>query len=79
MDIKEIRQRLHEMDCVIEKSQVNSEGRMVYLVQPWDVTMFQEDIADILHGQATLNQVIARNKGANLADPWPCRVSGGFR
>ena len=56
------------MDCVIEKSQVNSKRRMVYLVQPWDVAMFQEDIADILHGQATLDQVIARNKGADLAD-----------
>ena len=71
MDFEEIGRRLHEKGCVIVKSQVNSKGRMVHLVQPWDVAMFQEDIADILVERATLGQVIARNKGADLADPWP--------
>lgn len=73
MDIEEIVQRLREKGCVIARWQVNSKGRMVHLVQPWDSrdVPFHEDIADILVGQATLGQVIARNKGADLADPWP--------
>ena len=71
MGIQEIVQRLHEVDCVIARSQVNQKGRMVHVVQPWDVAMFHEDIADILTGRATLREVISRNKGADLADPWP--------
>ena len=71
MDIKEINRRLHEKGCLIVRSQVNSKGRMVHLIQPWNIAMFQEDIADILRDQATREQVIARNKGADLADPWP--------
>lgn len=71
MNIEEIIQGLRQNGCVIARSQVNSKGRMVHLVQPWDVAMFHEDIADILVGQATLDQVIGRNKGADLADPWP--------
>lgn len=71
MGIEEIVQRLHGLDCVIARSQVNQKGRMVHLVQPWDVAMFHEDLADILTGQAKLPDVICRNKGADLADPWP--------
>jgi hypothetical protein len=71
MAIQEIDRRLQDEGCIIARSQVNEKGRMVHLVQPWDVTMFHEDIADILMGRATLDKVIRRNKGADLADPWP--------
>lgn len=71
MNIEEIIRGLHEKGCVIARSQVNSKGRMVHLVQPWEVAMFHEDIADIMVVRATLDQVIARNKRADLADPWP--------
>ncbi|MDO8680860.1 MAG: hypothetical protein Q7R30_20260 [Acidobacteriota bacterium] len=71
MNIEEIVGRLHDKGCVIARSQVNHQGRMVHLVQPWDVAMFQEDIEDIVMGRVSLNGVISRNKGADLADPWP--------
>jgi hypothetical protein len=71
MNIGEIIERLRTSDGVIDRSQVNRDGRMVHLVQPWDVAMFHGDIADILTGRASLDQVVSRNKGADLADPWP--------
>jgi len=71
MDLQEIKRRLQGFGCTIARSQVNQKGRLVHLIQPWDVAMFQEDIADILSGRATLGEVINRNKGADLADPWP--------
>src|SRR6267142_5431290 len=70
MDMNQINLRLHEKSCFIQNAQVNKKGRFVYLVQPWDVAMFQEDIVAILSGTATLEQIIARNRGADLADPW---------
>ncbi len=60
MDLQEITRRLHDAGCHIERTQVNREGRHVDLIQPWNVAMFQEDIADILRGQATLDKVIER-------------------
>jgi len=71
MDLQEIVRRLHDSGCEIARSQVNQKGRFVHLVQPWDVAMYEDDIADILLGRGTLNDVIERNKGADLADPWP--------
>jgi len=71
MDIQEIVRRLHDKGCVLERSQVNQKGRIVHLIQPWNVAMFHEDIADILMGRATLDEVVSRNKGADLADPRP--------
>ena len=71
MDIQEIVRHLQDKGCVIARSQVNQKGRMVHLVQPWDVAMFHKDIADILMDRATLDEVISRNKGADLAGPWP--------
>ena len=71
MDINEIVNRLQERGCAIAKSQVNSGGRFVHLVQAWDVAMFHEDIVRILVGRATLADVLSRNRGADLADPWP--------
>jgi len=41
------------------------------LVQPWDLAVFEEDIDDILCGRGTPKEVIERNRGADLADPWP--------
>ncbi len=70
MDIQEIVVELGRRGCTLARSQVNSKGRFVHLVQPWDVAMFHEDIADILTGRATLDDVLARNIGADLADPW---------
>ncbi len=71
MGLQEVMRRLHDAGCHIERSQLNRKGRFVHLIQPWNVAMFQEDIADILCGQATLDKVVERNKGADLADPWP--------
>jgi hypothetical protein len=33
--------------------------------------MFQEDAADLASQRAAIDEIIARNKGADLADPWP--------
>jgi len=71
MDIEEIVRRLRDTGCRIERSRLNEKGRFVHLVQPWDVVMFQEDIVDILCGRATLREVMRRNDGADLANPWP--------
>jgi hypothetical protein len=71
MDIQEIVILLRERGCVITRSQVNAGGRFVHLLQPWDVAMFHEDIADTLSGRATLTDVVSRNRRADLADPWP--------
>ncbi len=71
MSLQEITKRLHDAGCHIERSQANGKGRLVHLIQPWNVAMFQEDIADILRTHVTLDKVIERNKGADLADPWP--------
>jgi hypothetical protein len=71
VDLQEITRRLYDAGCYVERTQVNREGRLVHLIQPWNVAMFQEDIADILCGQATVDEVTERNKGADLADPWP--------
>jgi hypothetical protein len=71
MTIEQIVMLLRERGSAIARSQVNVGGRFVHLVQPWDVAMFHEDIADILSGRATLIEVVSRNRGADLADPWP--------
>jgi len=71
MTIDEIIEGLRVRGCAIVRSQVNASGRFVHLVQPWDVAMFHEDIADILVGRAALAGVMSRNRGADLADPWP--------
>jgi len=71
MTIDEVTEGLRERDCAIVRSQVNSSGRFVHLVQPWDVAMFHEDVVDILVGRATLAEIVSRNRGADLADPWP--------
>ena len=71
MNMQEVVLRLQDSGCAIAGSQVNQRGRLVHLVQPWDVAMFQEDIADILSRRVSLDEVINRNRGADLADPWP--------
>lgn len=71
MSIEQIVSLLRERGCTIETSQINSGGRFVHLVQPWDVAMFHKDIADILSWRTTLTEVVNRNKDADLADPWP--------
>ena len=71
MDIQEITEHLRDAGCHIARSQVNQKGRFVHLIQPWDVDLFQDDVTDILYGRATLGEIVERNKGADLADPWP--------
>jgi hypothetical protein len=74
MDMEEISQRLENIGCKIINTQVNSRGRHVHLIKHqsgWSVAMFQEDAADFVSGRSTLEEIIARNRGADLADPWP--------
>ena len=71
MTIEEIVIGLHGRGCSIRNSAVNKAGRFVHVVDPWDVAMFHEDIADVLAGRATVDDVVSRNRGADLADPWP--------
>lgn len=54
--------------------QINSDGINVLLLLHRDgrsVAMFRRDAEDLARGRATIEQIIARNQGANLADPWP--------
>ena len=67
-------ERLEKMGCRIVHIQVNASGRHVHLIksdQGWDVAMFSEDAKDLATGTATIDQIISRNVGADLADPWP--------
>lgn len=74
VDKAEVVGQLKAKDSIIESAQVNGAGRMVYLVRLGSgdrVAMFHTDAVDLVSGRATLSQVIARNVGADLADPWP--------
>lgn len=73
MTIDDMVEGLRGRGCAIEGCQVNSGGRFVYVVQPWNVAMFHEDVADILVGRSTLAEVMSRNEDAraDMANPWP--------
>lgn len=71
MTIDEIVSGLRERGCSIRDSAVNKAGKFVHVVDPWDVAMFHEDIADVLAGRASVDEVVSRNRGKDLADPWP--------
>lgn len=66
---------LKKMGCSVIHVQVNASGRFVHLIQSerekWDVAMFSEDAGDLVTKRATIDQIINRNRGADLADPWP--------
>ena len=65
---------LKAIGCKIVHTQVNAGGRMVHLIvsrDGWDVAMFSTDASDLVAGRVTIDQIIAANKGADLADPWP--------
>lgn len=71
---EDLTKKLNAIGCRILHIQFNTFGRHVYLVQKldgWDVAMFASDAADLVNGRATLDEIIERNKGADLADPWP--------
>jgi hypothetical protein len=73
--VEETADALRRQGCRILHTQVNASGRMVYLIlsdrDDWDVAMFAEDAADLVRSRATIDQVVSRNRGADLADPWP--------
>jgi glycine cleavage system regulatory protein len=78
MEMNEVVRRLKQIGCNIARTQINSRGRPVHLVKHvsgWNVAMFQEDAADLASQRATINAIIARNEGADLADPWPVEES----
>jgi hypothetical protein len=55
---------------------VNEAGRFVKRLEHTSgqtVVMFQTDTADLAARRATVEQIIERNRGADLADPWPKR------
>jgi hypothetical protein len=54
-------------------------GRLVHLVRHVSgcrVAMFQEDAADLVSQRATIDEIVARNKGADLAGPRPLEEVG---
>jgi hypothetical protein len=56
---------------------VNDAGRHVCLLTHTNgcaVAMFFSDVHDLAKRRASLDQIIARNKGADLADPWPVGI-----
>ena len=74
MDTAELVRKLRDRGCRIVHTQVNGAGRHVHLVKHqsgWSVAMFQADAADFVRGRATLAAITTRNRGADLADPWP--------
>jgi hypothetical protein len=69
-----VEQRLQGSGWSVADVAINRRGRAVYLLMHGDrrsVAMFRPDIEDLIAGRATLDQIIARNRGADLADPWP--------
>jgi hypothetical protein len=79
MTIEEIDQELNRRGMRIDQTRSNRSGLSVYLVvkpRDWDLAMFHADLADLLQGRATRQQIIERNRaaGADLADwedGWP--------
>ena len=58
----------------IADSRLNGDGRLVILLeheQHPSVAMFKPDVTELATGRATIEQIMERNKGADLADPWP--------
>lgn len=81
MDSAEIAQRLEPLGWTVIDVAVNGAGQMVKLIQHRDgrsVAMFQPDTEDLVRGRATVEQIIARNIGADLADPWPIREANAL-
>jgi len=69
-----LNQRLEARGWKIDKRQINSDGKDVVMLVHGEhaaVAMFRRDIADLARGRVTIDQIIARNLGANLAGPWP--------
>jgi hypothetical protein len=69
-----VNQRLQSRGWRITHLQINSEGKdviqLAHLEHP-RVAMFRRDIADLARGRVTIDEIIVRNTGANLAGPWP--------
>jgi hypothetical protein len=74
MQMPELKRRLRQQGCQIVKTQVNHSGQHVHLIKHgsgWSLAMFQSDAADFVRGRATIETIKNRNRGADLADPWP--------
>lgn len=74
MDVTELVRQLHGIGCKIVRTQLNREGTTVYLItheSGWNVAMFHQDAADLVSCRASIDDIIAGSKGADLADPWP--------
>lgn len=73
MDVTELTERLRRKGYRTVNSAVNREGRMVYYIEVAPerrVAMFHEDAVDLVAGRATMEEIAARNKNADLAEPW---------
>jgi hypothetical protein len=76
MDSTEIAKHLKQRGWEVIDVVVNRAGRFVKLIEHTDgrtVAMFAPDTEDLARGRATVEEIIARNVGADLADPWPKR------
>jgi hypothetical protein len=74
MDTEEIMRRLRDLGWSVTDVAVNQAGRFVKRVEHTgglSVVMFNDDLADLATGRAQIEEIIERNKGADLADPWP--------
>jgi hypothetical protein len=61
---------LKRMGCQIVHVRPNGNGQLVHLIRSdrWNVAMFSGDATDLVTGRATIDEIIKRNVGADLAD-----------
>ncbi len=74
MDAQQLTVRVRDRGWRIVDIAVNRSGQVVYSVKldsPGIAAMFHNDLADLVMRRATLEQIAARNNGADLANPWP--------
>jgi hypothetical protein len=74
MDGDDPNQKLGGVEARIVSTKRNSLGRVIHLVEfpsGQRIAMFRTDLIALTRGTVTLDHVVTRNKGVDLAGPWP--------
>jgi len=74
MDDEDPHQKLAGREARIVSTKRNASGRVIHLVEfasGQRIAMFRTDLIALTRGTVTLDHIVTRNKGADLAGPWP--------
>ena len=69
----DLAERLHRRHWIVAASGRNRSGRTVVRIEQggFSAAMFADDAAELIDGAATLEEILERNKSADLAIGWP--------